>query len=68
MVSERARRELGTWPSADVVLQQLVDALSRTAAEEPREEEKSRLRSAADVLAGMGRDIAVGVITARIGA
>jgi hypothetical protein len=54
------RRELGTWPSADSVLQQLIDALSKAAEEEPRAEEKGKMRPAIDVLAGMSRDIAVG--------
>lgn len=67
MVYERARRELGSWPSGDELLHQLVAALSAAADEETEPEEKGRLRTAADVLGGMARDIAVNVISARIG-
>src|SRR6266571_7827171 len=63
-VSERGRREIGTWPSADAVLDQLVGALSHAAEEEPEPERKSRLRAAADALGGMARDIATAVIAA----
>jgi hypothetical protein len=66
-VSERARRELGSWPSANGLLEQLVVALSAAADAEPEPERKSRLRTTADALAGMARDIAVNVISARLG-
>lgn len=66
-VSERARRELGAWPSPDNVVEQLVEALSHAAENEPEGERKGRLRNAADVLSGMARDIAVSVIAARLG-
>jgi hypothetical protein len=66
-VSERARRELGAWPSADVLVEQLAAALARAADEEQEPERKSRLRGAAEVLGGMARDIAVNVISSRIG-
>ena len=67
MVSERARREVGTWPSADSMLQQLIDALERAADTEPREEERSRIRSVAAYLGGAGRDFAVQVLASRLG-
>jgi hypothetical protein len=66
-ISERARRELGSWPSANELLDQLVGALSAAADAESEPERKSRLRGAADALAGMARDIAVNVISARLG-
>jgi hypothetical protein len=67
-VTERTRRELGAWPTPDNVLEQLVAALVAQAGDDQRsEDERSRLRQAADVLGGMARDIAVGVITAQIG-
>jgi hypothetical protein len=66
-VSERARRELGAWPSPDDVISQLIRALVEAADAEPEAERKGRLRQAADVLAGMGRDVAVAVISARLG-
>jgi hypothetical protein len=67
MVSERARRELGTWPSADAMLQQLIEALRKAEAEESRPEEKGKIRTALEYLGGAGRDIAVQVIAARLG-
>ena len=66
-VSERTRRELGSWPSADGLVEQIVDALSRAAEAESEPERKGRLRSTADVLGGMARDIAVSVIATRLG-
>jgi hypothetical protein len=66
-VSERTRRELGAWPTADTLVDQLADALRRAADDEPELERKGRLRQAADVVGGMARDVAVAVISARIG-
>jgi len=66
-VSERARRELGTWPSPASLVDELAAALALAADKEIEPERKSRLRAAADGLAGMARDIAVGVIARRIG-
>jgi hypothetical protein len=66
-VYERTRRELGSWPSADVLLDQLVAALTRAADAEPEPERKGRLRAGAELLAGMARDIAVQTIAARLG-
>lgn len=66
-VSERARRELGTWPSADVVVDRLVAALSEAASAQPQDEDRTRLRAAADALGGMARDIAVGAVASQLG-
>jgi hypothetical protein len=66
-VTERTRRELGTWPTADSLVDQLVEALGRAADDELEPERKGRLRQAADVIGGMARDVAVAVISARIG-
>jgi hypothetical protein len=66
-VTERTRRELGAWPSADGLLEQLVMALIEAADAEPESEKKSKLRATADVLAGMARDVAVTAIASRIG-
>jgi hypothetical protein len=66
-VSERARRELGAWPSADALVDQFAAALRRAADDEPEPERKGRLRQAADVLGGMARDEAVSVVSAKIG-
>jgi len=66
-VRGRARRELGTWPSADALLEQLVAALTAAADAEPEPERKGRLKAAAELLGGMARDIAVQAIGARLG-
>jgi hypothetical protein len=62
-VTERARRELGTWPSPESVVDQLVAALTQAALDEQEPEKKSRLTASAQILGGMAKDIAVGVIT-----
>src|SRR5262245_23239283 len=51
-VSERARRELGGWPSADALVDQLAAALVRAADDEPEPERRGRLREAAGVIGG----------------
>ena len=66
-VTERTRRELGAWPTAGSLVDQLAEALGRAADDEPEPERKGRLRQAADVVGGMARDVAVAVISARIG-
>lgn len=66
-VSERARRELGTWPSAEGIVNDLVAALEIAANAESEPERQSRLLGAVKVLGGMARDIAVGVVTAKLG-
>lgn len=67
-VHERTRRELGSWPSAPDVVDRLVAALLAAAEQATEPEQKSKLRATADVIAGMARDVAVGVIAAQIGA
>lgn len=66
-VHERARRELGSWPSPDDVVDQLIAALTKAAEEAGEPERMGRLRSAAEALGGIGRDIAVRVIADRLG-
>lgn len=66
-VFERARRELGSWPSADAMVTQLVAALTSAAEAETEPERKGRLRAAAEVIGGMARDIAVAVFAKRLG-
>ncbi|MDQ1444166.1 MAG: hypothetical protein QOI20_630 [Acidimicrobiaceae bacterium] len=66
-VSERARRELGTWPSPDSIVDVLSQALNDAASAETHDERKSRLRAAADTLASMARDVAVGAIASQLG-
>jgi hypothetical protein len=66
-VSERARRELGSWPSPDDLVAQLAAALAQAADRESEPERKSRLRAAADALGGVAREVAVRVISDRLG-
>lgn len=66
-VSERARRELGSWPSAEDLVTQLAAALSQAADRESEPERKGRLRAAADALGSIARDVAVRVISDRLG-
>jgi hypothetical protein len=58
---------LGAWPTAETLVDQLAAALRAAADAEPKPEEKGRLRQAADVLGGMAPDVAVSVISAKIG-
>jgi hypothetical protein len=52
-----ARRALGTWPSADVMLAELVAALRDAAEAETDPAKASGFRKAAEVIGGMARDI-----------
>ena len=61
-VHERARRELGSWPSADALVDRLVEALGEVADAEQEPERKGKIRAAADTLGGIARDVAVRVI------
>jgi hypothetical protein len=61
-VHERARRELGTWPTPENVLGELVAALSKASEEASEPEQKTRLRATADALSGFARDVAVAVV------
>ena len=56
-VSERTRRELGTWPSAEAVVDRLAAALAEAADVEEEPPRKGRLRAAAEAFLGFGRDI-----------
>jgi hypothetical protein len=66
-VHERARRELGTWPKPDSLVDAIAGAYERAAEDEQEPEERNRLRAVADGLRGAVRDIAVGVITKQLG-
>jgi hypothetical protein len=62
-VTDQARRAVGQWPSADTIVDRLVQGLIDAADQEPDEQKKSRLRSVAEGLGGFARDVAVGVIS-----
>jgi hypothetical protein len=64
-VGERARRELGTWPTSENVVDEIVRALQRAAETEPEPERRTRLRTIADGLGGFARDVAVGVVSTK---
>jgi hypothetical protein len=66
-VSERARRELRTWPTSDDVLDRLVAADEALADKEPDAEKQSMLRIAARVFAGMARDVVTAVLSQKLG-
>jgi hypothetical protein len=66
-ISERTRRELGSWPSPENLVAQLVTALTEAADREPEPEQKSRLRAAAEALGDVAREVAVGVVSDRLG-
>jgi hypothetical protein len=62
-VTGKARREVGAWPTAEGVVDQLVVALAAAADAETEPEKKSRLRETADTLGSTGYKIAVDVAT-----
>ena len=63
-VTAAARRAVGQWPSPESMTDRLLAALDSAAEQEEDPARKSRLRSAADAVAGIGRDVLVNVITA----
>jgi hypothetical protein len=65
-VTERTRRELGTWPTSANVVDELVAALERAADSASEPGQSSRLRALADGLSGFARDVAVGVVSAKL--
>ena len=62
-VTGKARREVGAWPTAEGVVDQLVAALAEAADAETEPERTSRLREAAETLGSTGYRIAVDVAT-----
>ena len=66
-VSERARRELGTWPSAESVVDRLVAALAEAADAEQESERRTKIRAAAEAVGGFLRDVAVQAVGTQIG-
>jgi hypothetical protein len=65
-VTERALREIGKWPNADVIAERIVAALNAAADREPDEEKRSRLRRAADAVGGLGKELFVEITAAVI--
>lgn len=56
----------GLHPDGDDVVSQLVSALQQAAAQQSDEDERGRLRRAADAIGGVSRDVITGVLTAVI--
>ena len=65
-VTDEARRAVGQWPSAEVWVDRLVEALREAAEREPDPEKKGRLRAMAEGLGGFARDVAVGILSGGI--
>ena len=65
-VFERTRRDLGSWPTPENMLDGLIQALN-SEADRASDDQKTRLHAAAEALSGVARDIAIRVISARIG-
>src|SRR5687768_4558085 len=65
-VTDEARQAVGQWPSAEVWVDRLVQALREAAEREPDPERRGRLRAMAEGLGGFARDVAVGVLSGGI--
>jgi hypothetical protein len=65
-VTDEARQAVGQWPSPEVWVERLVQALREAAEHEPDPERKRRLRVLAEGLGGFARDVAVGVLSGGI--
>jgi hypothetical protein len=65
-VTDEARQVVGQWPSPEVWVDRLAEALREAAEREPDPERKSRLRAMAEGLGGFARDVAVGVLSGGI--
>jgi len=66
-VTPLGRRAVGTWPSADALLEDLVAALRDAAEHEPDPERKGALRRLADEITGIAHEVAVNVFTKWLG-
>jgi len=66
-LTERGRRLVGVWPSAEGTVDSIVAALEAAAVDEPDDGKKSRLKGAATVLGSMARDIVVGAVSQTLG-
>jgi hypothetical protein len=65
-VTDEARQVVGQWPSPEVWVDRLVQALHEAAEREPDPERRGRLRAMAEGLGGFARDVAVGVLSGGI--
>jgi hypothetical protein len=65
-VTDEARQAVGQWPSPEVLVERLVQALREAAEYEPDPERRGHLRALAEGLGGFARDVAVGVLSGGI--
>ena len=65
-VTAAARRVTGQWPPAADLTDGLLLALQQALDQETDVARKSKLRSAADALAGMGRDVLVAIVASAL--
>lgn len=65
-VTERALRETEAWPNPESIVEALIGALTAEAEAEPDLEKRTRWRAAVDALSGFGREVAVGVVSAKL--
>lgn len=65
-VTERARRAVGAWPTAEGLADSLLAALDRAADAEPDPAKKSRIKQVSGLLGGALRDVAVEVAGAAL--
>ncbi|MEV6695234.1 hypothetical protein AB0M35_27550 [Micromonospora sp. NPDC051196] len=61
-----ARRAVGLWPTADGLADNLIMAMSQAADQEPDEEKRGRLKTAASWFGNAGRNVLVDVTAAVI--
>lgn len=66
-VTERARREIGQWPTPEALTERLIAALEAAAAREPDREKAGRLRALKSFVREAGRDIVTGAVAGAIG-
>ncbi|WP_151478115.1 hypothetical protein [Streptomyces albicerus] len=65
-VSREARQAVGQWPTAEQLLDTLVQRLGEAAEEETDPEQRSRLRAAASTASGAARNVFVDVLSSMI--
>jgi hypothetical protein len=61
-VTERARRAVGQWPTAELLVDQISQGIAQAADRETDPQKKHRLREAAVVVGETARDVAAEVI------
>ncbi|PJN26493.1 hypothetical protein CG717_29255 [Streptomyces sp. CB02613] len=65
-VSKGARQAVGQWPTAEQVLDGLVQRLGEAADQESDPDQQSRLREAASTAGGVARNVFVDVLSSVI--